>query len=396
MDPLLITKFPSTAPPLAAPMPEEAVNNNVLDTQSQMSTGVELIVRGLNRAGPNASIRQLEDLLRKLNAGRDPVDIQVFPPIRDSNTSASGRPLDYAIIGFRAELKRRPRPELMDTVRTKIIQASEGKLEAEWNIAPGHDKARIVWFQDENKMGVSRLREGLETYMRENHIDYQGCTTSADMVRFHLLHKEDVKVLKERPPVLGGLECLAGTPKFIQPNYALELGIVGIDMFDDPEFLIGGYIECTYRSLAKQGHAVCQQRVELNDTVYCVVVENREIVERLLEDPFPIFDACNPRPSRPQFLYWLNQQGYSTSWQRSSVSRELADQRLDKRRWETFEDKTNQCAHAIDTLARQMNLMEERQRHQDYQNQRVFGAMLETVRLTNEKAQAQTELRMIK
>lgn len=126
-------------------------------------------------------------------------------------TSASARPLDYAIIGFTAELKRRPRPELMDAVRSK------------------HDKARIIWFRDGNKMGVPRLREGMERCFKEKHIEYQGCTTTADMVRFHLVQKEDVRALKNRLPVVGGNECVMGTPKFIQPNYALEIGIVGID-----------------------------------------------------------------------------------------------------------------------------------------------------------------------
>lgn len=187
-----------------------------------------------------------------------------------------------------------------------------------------------------------------------------------------------------------------GTPKFIQPNYALEIGIVGIDIFDDPKFFIGGYIEHTYHSLAKHGHAVCQQWVELNDTVYCVVVENQEIAEKILDDPFLIFDACNPHLSRPQYLYCLNQQGYLTSWQRSSSSREISNQHLDKKRWEGFEEKTNQCAQAIDTFAKQMTLMNEKQRHQDYQSQCTFAAMLETMRLTNEKTQAQNELHMLK
>lgn len=116
-------------------------------------------------------------------------------------------------------------------------------------------------------------------------------------------------------------------------------------MFDDFEFFIGGYIECTYQSLAKQGHAVCQQRVELNDTVYCVLVENKEIVEKILEDPFSTFDSCNLQTSKPQFLYHFNQQEYPMSWQRSLLTRESADQCLDKKRWEGFEHKTNQCAH---------------------------------------------------
>lgn len=75
--------------------------------------------------------------------------------------------MDYAIIGFKAGLKRKPRPELMDIVRSKLIQASEGKLDVEWNIAPGHDKARIVWFRDQNKMGVSRLKDGLKSISKK-------------------------------------------------------------------------------------------------------------------------------------------------------------------------------------------------------------------------------------
>lgn len=47
----------------------------------------------------------------------------------------------------------------MDNVWARRIQVLEGKLDVEWNIAPGHDKARIVWFQDEtNKDGHSKSK----------------------------------------------------------------------------------------------------------------------------------------------------------------------------------------------------------------------------------------------
>lgn len=113
----------------------------------------------------------------------------------------------------------------MDIICLKLIQASEGNLDVEWNIVPGHNKARIVWFRDNTKMGVARLRDGLEKYPKENHINYQGCTTIGKMVRFYLIKKGDVRALKEHLLMIGGNESIVVTPKFIQPSYALEIRI---------------------------------------------------------------------------------------------------------------------------------------------------------------------------
>ncbi|KAG6883472.1 hypothetical protein C0993_005980 [Termitomyces sp. T159_Od127] len=308
-------------------------------------------------------------------------------------TGVTSKPLDYAIIGFKGLLRKKPRPELMEIVKNKLLHVSEGKLDVDWNIAQGYDKARMIWFRDDEKIGLNKLKEGLEKQMKERHIEYQACTSSGDTVRFHLLDKNHITALERNPPTIWGKQYLAHTPKYIQPNYALEIGIVGVEMFDDPEYYIGNYIERTYHRFASCGPAIRQQRLELNCTVYCVVVENREIAEKILDDPFPMFDQCNPKPSRPQYLYYLNQHGYPTSWQRSSNAN---DQRLERRRWDNFEDRTNQCASAIDTLAKQIKVMQDRQQEQAYQNQCTMGAMLQTMRLMGDKSQAQQELRILK
>ncbi|KAG6897137.1 hypothetical protein C0992_003917, partial [Termitomyces sp. T32_za158] len=396
--PLFQTETPFIPPPLTGAVAEEAYNHSVFphDSQILLSAGVELIVRGLERTSPTSAVLQLQNILRQLNNDREPSDFQVFPPIRDSTLGAASRPLDYAIIGFRGELRKKPRPELMDALRIKILEITEGKLEVDWNLAPGYDKARMVWFRDEEKMGVGKLKEGLERHLRDRKMDYQACTASGDMVRFHLLQRRDVVALELRPPVIAGRQMTPRTPKVIQPNYALEIGIVGVEMFDDPEYYIGGYIEKTFHHLAKHGHAVRQQRLEMNCTVYCVVVENRDIAEKILEDPFPMFDNCNPKPSRPQYLFHLNQHGYPTSWQRSSASMNQSEQRAEKKRWETFEDRTNQCAATIGALAQQMKIVQDQQQQQAYQNQCAMGAMLHTMRLMNDKSQAQQELRSLK
>lgn len=114
-----------------------------------------------------------------------------------------------------------------------------------------------------------------------------------------------------------------------QVHYMLEIVIEGIDIFDNPEFFSGRFIEHIY-CLAKHGHVLCQQRVELNNTIYCVVIENWEIAEKLLEDTFLIFDTCNSCLSCPQYLYHLIQQRYLTSCQRSSSSRKISEQHLEK------------------------------------------------------------------
>ncbi|KAG6880400.1 hypothetical protein C0992_000002 [Termitomyces sp. T32_za158] len=396
--PVFSADTPFAPPPLTGSVPEEACGQetSLLDTQIQLSAGVELIARGLERTSPSSAVLHLQRLLRQINNHQEPADFQVFPPIRDSTSGVASKPLDYAIIGFRGELRKKPRPELMNALRVKILDLTCNQVEVDWNLAPGYDKARMVFFRDEEKVGVARLREGLEKQMKERHIDFQACTASSDMVRFHLLHKKDVGVLELRPPVIGGKQCNPRTPKYIQPNYALEIGIVGVEMFDDPEYYIGGYLEKTYHHLAKHGHAVCQQRLEMNCTVYCVVVENREIAERILEDPFPMFENCNPKPSRPQYLFHLNQHGYPTSWQRSASATNPNDQRIERKRWETFEERTNQCASTIGALAQQMKIIQDQQQQQAYQNQCAMGAMLHTMRLMNDKTQAQQDLRSLK
>ncbi|KAG6895601.1 hypothetical protein C0992_000432 [Termitomyces sp. T32_za158] len=395
--PLFGADTPFTPPPLIGGIAEESLQESLpSDVQIQLSAGVELIVRGLERSSPTSAVLHLQCILRQINNNHDPADFQVFPPIWDSTTGVASKPLDYAIIGFRGELRKKPRPELMDALRVRVLEGTQRKVEVDWNLAPGFDKARMIYFRDEEKIGIGKLKDGLEKIMKERSIEYQACTSSGDMVRFHLLHKKDVSALELRLPVIAGRQCIPRTPKYIQPNYALEIGIVGVEMFDDPEYYIGSYIEKTYHHLARYGHAVCQQRLEMNCTVYCVVVENREIAERLLEDPLSMFENCNPKPSRPQYLFHLNQHGYPTSWQRSSSSMNPSEQRVEKRRWENFEERTNQCASAIGTLAQQMKGIQEQQHQQAYQNQCTMGAMLQTMRLMNEKTQVQQELRTLK
>lgn len=83
------------SPLLSELVSDNAINYDALDAHSRLSAGVELIVWSLNRNNSNSSTWQLEELLQKLDAGKDPVDLQVFPPIRNSAMLVSTRPLDY-------------------------------------------------------------------------------------------------------------------------------------------------------------------------------------------------------------------------------------------------------------------------------------------------------------
>ncbi|KAG6822772.1 hypothetical protein H0H92_012644, partial [Tricholoma furcatifolium] len=322
-----------------------------------------------------------------------------MPPIRDTNTT---RPLDYAIVEFKGEWKRNPQPHAMDDVRQRLDAMMPKTFTVDWNIAPGYDKKRLIWFKDEEgfgagetKVGVSVLREALERSLRDRHVEYQACSSTGQMVRFHLLKEEDITALIENPPVFRQRKYHPNRPKFIQPLYALEIGFVGVTYIRDPFSLIGGYIEKKFSHLSaasdpREKRAVRRQRLEFNDSVYCVVVENEAIAEAVLQDPFPIFESCNPKPSPPRYLYVLNQHGYPTEWQRS------ADQRMEEQRWDNFDRQSNMCAVALDHLVRKVSSIDDRQQHHEERTARALDAMMRSNTIVQEMSAVRADLRELK
>ncbi|KAG6817141.1 hypothetical protein H0H93_007458, partial [Arthromyces matolae] len=362
--------------------------------QQQLSAGVELIVRGLDRTQSNSAVTQLQQILRELCNGLDPSDLAVYPPIRDSG---SNKALDYAIIGFRGEARKNPRADHMNLLKEKLKEYARDKgIEVDWNISPGYDKARYVWFRDteDGPLGQKKLQKELEKYLEERaRIPFQACTPSGgNMVRLYLSRKQDVAELLSRDVVIGNSKFRARAPTFIQPIYAMEIGIVGVEDLNDPEALIGEYIEGQYRQMSKTGRVIRSQRLALNDQVYCVVVESTDIATRLLQDPFLIFEGLEPKPSSPQYLYRLNQRGYPNSFQRSKVG---SEQQQVQKNWDSFEQRTNQFLSAFNQMENRVTVLAEQQARHDMQINITLQCFLQSSILFNQLENDSRELRQL-
>ncbi|KAF5376479.1 hypothetical protein D9615_008627 [Tricholomella constricta] len=243
--------------------------------------------------------RILDDLSKK---GRMP-NLSAMQPMREAAPTHS---LDYAIVTFQGEYKANPRPDYMSAVGDMIRSSGEG-ITIGWNIAPGYDKKRIVWFRDDHGIGVGELRRSLEGIFKSHHYDTQVCTvnaaTSPPRVTFQLLDKSHIDLLMRQPPVVK--------------VYALEVAVVGVATYNDPQMIIDRYLQATYGNLAKSS-LIRSSRLVLEDVVYCVVLETPELTDRFIREPFGAFEGLDVQPSKPEYLYILNQRGFPTQWQRTS------------------------------------------------------------------------------
>ncbi|KAF5380414.1 hypothetical protein D9615_004612 [Tricholomella constricta] len=358
--------------------------------QAHLSAGVELIVRGLDRSSPYSAVQHLQRILQNLKDHNRMPNVTAVQPMREA---APTHPLDYAVVAFQGDYKANPRPDFMSAVGGMIRQL-DGGLNVGWNIAPGYDKKRTVWFRDDHSLGIGELKRGLEAVFKSNHYDYQVCTantaSSPPRVTFQFLKKEHIDLLMRKPPIIKGHSFVPRIPRFIEPIYALEVAVVGVAPYNDPQMVIDRYLIAKYNHLAQEA-LIRSSRLALDDVVYCVVLETPEVAEAFVRDPFTAFEGLDVQPSKPEYLYILNQKGFPTQWQRSPPSSGPSDIHL-QNQLDSVRNQQTVFQDTLTTLAnRQQDMYQgflDAQREMGY----MFRSMISNVTYQNQLTSAQTEL----
>ncbi|KAF5382027.1 hypothetical protein D9615_004392 [Tricholomella constricta] len=361
-----------------------------LPPQAHLAKGVELIVRGLDRTSPYSAVQHLQRLLDDLNKRSKLPSLSVVQPMREA---APTHALDYAIVTFHGEYKANPRPDYMSAVG-EMIRGTGSGVSVGWNIAPGYDKKRVVWFRDDHGIGIGELKRGLEAILKQNHYDYQVSTannaTSPPRVTFQFLNKDHIDQLMRQPPVVKGHSLAPRTPRYVEPIYALEVAVVGVATYNDPQMIIDRYLQSKYGHLAET-RLIRSSRLALDDVVYCVVLETPEISERFVREPFGAFEGLDVQPSKPEYLYILNQRGFPTQWQRTSGAPTTADLHT-QTQLDTVRTQQASLQDTIGVLAnRQQDMFEDFLRAQREMGT-MFSNMITNVTYQNQLTTAQAEL----
>lgn len=113
-------------------------------------------------------------------------------------------------------------------------------------------------------------------------------------------------------PLVDGVSYPPILPHYIKLIYGLEITITNVNDIPEVCAMIDHHIEHTYGTPGISDPVVHFSCLELDDTVYIVVVKILEIGNHLLTDPFNAFiDTDLPsNPSKPAYLYILNSKGF--------------------------------------------------------------------------------------
>ncbi|KAF5379366.1 hypothetical protein D9615_006585 [Tricholomella constricta] len=383
-------------PPLMGAAADEGYQQelSVLPPQAHLSKGVELIVRGLDRTSPYSAVQHLQRLLDDLGKRSKLPNLSVVQPMRDA---APTHCLDYAVVTFHGEYRANPRPDYMSAVGEMIRGLGEG-ISVGWNIAPGYDKLRTAWFRDDHGIGIGELKRGLEAILKQNHYDFQVCTantaTSPPRVTFQFIKKDHIDRLMRQPPVIKGHSVVPRTPRYVEPLYALEVAVVGVASYNDPQMIIDRYLQAKYGQMA-QTKLIRSSRLVLDEVVYCVVLETPEITARFVQEPFAAFEGLDVQPSKPEYLYILNQRGFPTQWQRASGSSPSTDLHV-QTQLDSFRTQQTSFQDTLTTLANRQQDM-----FQDFLGAQremgtMFGNMISNVSYQSQLSSAQAELTSLK
>ncbi|KAF5382054.1 hypothetical protein D9615_004273 [Tricholomella constricta] len=362
---------------------------SALPPQAHLSAGVELVVQGLDRTSPYSAVQHLQRLLDDLRKRTRLPDLGVMQPMREAGPSHS---LNYAVVTFQGDYKANPHPDYMSAVGELIRGADEG-ISVGWNVAPGYDKLRTAWFRDDHSIGIGELKRGLEGILKSHHYDYQACTvnaaTSPPRVTFQFIKKENIDLLMRQPPVVKGHTFIPRIPRYVEPIYALEVAVVGVATYNDPQMIIDRYLQAKYGRQAKTA-LIRSSRLVLEDVVYCVVLETPELTDKFVRDPFTAFEGLVVQPSKPEYLFILNQRGFPTQWQRTAGPSSSPDLHT-QTQLDSIRTEQTSLRDTLTTLASQQNDMF----HSFLSAQReigtMFGNMISNVSFQTQLSSAQAE-----
>ena len=257
------------------------------DTTDDLVPGVELIVSELPRSTVLSATQHLRAILEEYTQTH-PSDPLV--PLRIV-AGDERNPVDYVFLSVDPAVTQEPRPDLLNKVKG-VLRTVPG-LHVDWKVGRGPDRTRRVHFQVETFTDAEALQPKLDEHLNNRGCSFQRSFVSnlrttgmpRGRITYDLLHRASVDALQNLPPVIEHRTYYPSVPRFIQPVYGLEVGIVGIgDVLGAVPF-IDRYIRRKY------GNVIARSRLALSGDAYCVVLETWAQTSRFLADPFTAFDS---------------------------------------------------------------------------------------------------------
>ena len=266
-------------------------------------TGVELTVSGLPFTSISSAADHLNQTIQDFVADGTPMpELQIVSP-------STRQPLDFVYVSLSGPLKENPRPDILEEVRVRL-DAVEG-LEARWKVSSGRsDKTRQAYFEVDEALNPLHIKPRIENILRQNHYDFQSSYIPNDTNRifYHFLKRDSITALTDTPIRLDGRSYIPRRSRYIQPLFGLEVAVNGVGDAQSAKSMIDSYLQRRYGNSSTEP-VVRRSRVELDGSVYCVILSTPQLTQSFLRDPFLLFENSGINPSPPQFLYLLNSNG---------------------------------------------------------------------------------------
>ncbi|KAG6829260.1 hypothetical protein H0H92_005140 [Tricholoma furcatifolium] len=300
-----ISNSPFEPPPLLRPANLDPPPY-MFDRTLRPFCGLELTVSGLDSATPTSAVEDLNSIIESLKEeGSELPDLTVTHGPKSEEECS-----DYATVSL---VDTSPRPDILENVRVTLDDVP--RLVARWSISYGDDPSRKLKFYtkpclEEDEDGCSGYSSDtkdvqiiLNKIFKLRRCAVQSTHAGWESITYNFFdHASALEIIK-KPPNIDGWLYHPSTPRFIQPNYGLEVAITNVNSLPDAKEIIDGYIRDTYGD-----EALCQSRVERGGSVYCAVLRDPDITLQFLSTPITLFDEHPPerRPRKPTYLYSLN------------------------------------------------------------------------------------------
>ncbi|PPR03431.1 hypothetical protein CVT24_012700 [Panaeolus cyanescens] len=270
-------------------------------TSSRM---IELIASGLAHTSPSSAEVYLRKIIRRVELNETGPK---FSPL--SISQPDGETVDYVFVSLDGSPDAKEsdtQAEILESVRLALDLQPD--VEIKWRAAPkNQDLSRAVWFQATDLMPAEALQTNINTHFREHNIQYQNTVIVEELNRvfYTLKYPKDVDGLLETRLTFDDQDFTPHLPHYIQPNFGLEIAVPGLQNLSNAQAKIDRYLQTTYQT-SGDDPIVLRSRIELDDSVYCVILPTRDLANRFLSDPFTLLDDSGNQLQRPLYLYDFN------------------------------------------------------------------------------------------
>lgn len=156
--------------------------------------------------------------------------------------------------------------------------------------------------------------------------------------------------------------------------------------------MIDAYLQRSYGDNTRDP-IVRRSRIELDGSVYCVILSTPQITQRFLRDPFHLFENSGINPSPPQFLYILNSNGIPpVSFNSRFTSSTSSYDPISQRQLDTVTAQCDAMAATVRSLADDQKLLSHNFQTAQNNITRAFADSTAVYAATNLVSTAQSEL----